>query len=206
MKRSLKHINLEYSLSKLFSFYDNFLNPNNPWLTKDSVKILSSMLKTQDKGVEFGSGRSTIWFAKKIKHLISIEHDPKWHNKVRKLIDSESLSEKVDYYLKESESDYANACDLIENESIDFCLIDGIFRDQCTLKMLPKIKKGGILILDNINWYFPNEKTKSPSSRRIKDGYESKIWLNVWNQIKEWRIIWTSNGITDTAIFIKICK
>ena len=206
MKRSIKHINPRYLYNKLLVVFYYYFYPTHPWLTKDAIKILSSILKKDDVGVEFGSGRSTIWFAKQIKHLISIEHDVSWYKNVKNLLKKESLSKKVDFHLKEKESDYQNFCESINNETINFCLIDGIARDHCALKILPKIKPGGLLIIDNINWFFPNELTKSPSSRRIKDGYASETWSKVWEEIKNWRMIWTSNGVCDTAIWIKSSK
>ena len=40
-------------------------------------------------------------------------------------------------------------------EGIDFALIDGIYRDHVTLFLLPKIRLGGVLVIDNVNRYLP---------------------------------------------------
>jgi putative heme iron utilization protein len=53
---------------------DEFLHPNWPWLTKEAILLLERLLRPDDIGLEFGSGRSTIWFAERVEKLISIEH------------------------------------------------------------------------------------------------------------------------------------
>jgi hypothetical protein len=66
--------------------YDEARNPENPWLTKQAVHFLSQTLRADDVGIEFGSGRSTIWFARRLRHLISVENNPLWYAKVSDLI------------------------------------------------------------------------------------------------------------------------
>jgi hypothetical protein len=62
------------------------------------------------------------------------------------------------------------------------------------------LKSGGILIIDNINWYWPQEqKSYFPNSRRMSDGFASPVWQQCAKLVKDWRYVWTSNGITDTA-------
>ena len=68
---------------------------------------------------------------------------------------------------------------------------------------MSKVKKGGLIIIDNVNWFIPNNLTISPDSRRIKDGCYSDIWENFFNVVKSWRSIWTTNGVNDTCIWFK---
>lgn len=48
--------------------------------SNESKFFLSHLTNTQ-KVLEYGSGESTFEIAKKVKELISIEHDRKWYNK-----------------------------------------------------------------------------------------------------------------------------
>lgn len=89
------------------------------------------------------------------------------------------------------------------DNSIDFCLIDGAKRDFCALNMLPKLRKGGILVLDNANLFLPNDSTYSPNSRRMKGGFSTETWQQFAEQVSKFRRIWTSNGVWDTVIWIK---
>lgn len=203
IKRRLSHITLRYIFNRISVFIYEKRSPHNPWLTADAVDILSTLLKSTDIGVEFGSGRSTKWFAKKLKFLTSIENDELWFNKVKSELTDSGLMSKVDYRLCKTDESYTNQACSFFDDSIDFCLIDGAVRDQCAFLMLPKIKPGGVLVIDNINWFLPNDTTHSPDSQRTKEGCATKTWGDVSLELKKWRLIWTTNGVSDTAIWFK---
>jgi len=203
LDRNYKHLSLRYIYDRILVLFDESRNPENPWLTADAVKILETLLKKDDIGVEFGSGRSTVWFARKINRLVSIENDSDWFSAVTRSLEDERLTEKVDYRFQNDEDSYVDQATTFGDESIDFCLVDGESRDRCVYYMIKKIKHGGILVIDNVNWYLPNDVTNSPDSRRATDGCASDVWSEVLMVLSSWRYIWTTNGVTDTAIFIK---
>jgi hypothetical protein len=91
----------------------------------------------------------------------------------------------------------------VADESINFCLIDGINRDNCALLMIPKIRPGGLMVIDNVNWFLPNDFSKSPDTRSSNMGCSSEVWQRVFDLLANWRLIYTSNGVNDTAIYIK---
>lgn len=202
LKTRFGHWTPRYIYNRLYLAVVEFIHPDWPWLTKDAVLILDKLLNQDDIGLEFGSGRSTLWFAKKINHLISIEHDNFWFSKIKEKLENSNLISKVEYILVNPlDPDYLKILEKIENESIDFVLIDGLFRDKACLHSIPKIKTGGILIIDNINWCIPN-KSYSPNS--LRNRYESEIWETVFEQAtKGWRRIYTTNGVFDTLILFK---
>jgi hypothetical protein len=211
-RRSICHWTPRYIINRLILMAYERNNPNSPWLTNSMVDLLDTWLCSTDVGLEFGSGRSTIWFAKQVKHLISVEHDPEWYAKVNKQLHMlrEPISERVDYHLLEVEkakpetSEYVKVLEEVKNESLDFCLVDGMARDYCALASIDKLKSGGILIIDNVNWYWPREqKSYSPNSRGMSDGFASPVWQECANRLKYWRYVWTSNGVTDTAFWVK---
>ena len=69
------------------------------------------------------------------------------------------------------------------------------------MAVIPKIATGGLLVIDNINWFLDHP-THSPASR-YKKGPASPTWARLEEQLAAWRMIWTSSGVTDTAIWIK---
>ncbi len=179
-------------------------HPDSPWLVPASIPIIDSLIKPDDTGIEFGSGRSTLWLAKRLKHLVSIEHNYSWYNKIKVCI-----PENVSLHLVgESPRDYT---EIIDNMPVvDFCLVDGMWRDLCLEKMLPKIKQNGVLVLDNADNYFPKRKL-SRSIRYKRDafkagGADKERMERVYAKLKNWRCIWTSTAIQDTAIWIKITQ
>jgi hypothetical protein len=207
--RSFKHWTVGYFINRISVFFYEKSNPEHPWLTKSANMILSELLKKSDIGLEFGSGRSTIYFAKRLKHLTSIEHNELWYNKVNAKIQQNGLN-NINYIFaaKDKEDDRGNESKYVEtingfkDESFDFILVDGAYRDFCALKVLPKIFPGGILTVDNANLYLPCDSC-SPDSRTYDQGPKGNVWKRFFDSVYHWRSIWTSNGVFDTAIFFK---
>ncbi len=207
--RPVGHWTLRYLSDRTRQALYQRAHPDDPWLTPDSVRLLNSMLRPSDVGAEFGSGRSTTWLAWRCTHLVSVEHDQAWHAKVSAALRDQGIT-GVDYRLHPRDepdetgdmSAYARVAMSFADESIDFALVDGLYRDHVAKMLLPKIRPGGMLIIDNVNWFLPGA-TRSPASRSIAGGPAGPIWQCVAEQLGCWRRIWTSNGVTDTAIFIR---
>lgn len=184
-------------------------NPSLPWLTPDAIMLLKSML-TGGKGLEFGSGRSTLFFAKLLDQLVSVEHHEGWYKKVNSMIAEKgikntqlhlvranqefslpALSSEEQVFMTKEEyplnddifSDYVNILDQFEDRSIDFILVDGRARNACAMKAESKLKSGGLLVLDN--------------SERAR-------YQMVHHQFKHYPSITTTTGLTDTTIWFKV--
>lgn len=200
-KRTFKHWTNAYIVNRLKLMVNEIKNPDLPWLTQEAVSILSSLVRQEDVGVEWGSGRSTVWFGKRMKRLISVEHDLMWFHKVSKELFEQKVKNVV-YSYKPVKKEYMEVASRFGKNTIDFALVDGIWRDSCALHVIEKIKVGGLLVIDNVNWYLPSASI-SPNSRTAAMGPATKRW-SVFNRMTEnWRRIWTTNGVTDTAIYIK---
>jgi len=205
-----KHWTPRYIYDRIKLYYYQRNNPEYPWLVNRVMAFLELYLKNDDVGLEFGSGRSTLWFAKKVKHITSIEHDSKWYQWVSEQIKAHGLSNKVDYHLfaneagKSASCKYVDIIDTFNKDSFDFVLIDGMSRDICALKSLDTLKKGGIIIIDNVNWYIPRrDPSRAPNSRGVQHGFASDQWRDFYSVVAGWRGMWESDGITDTALWFK---
>jgi hypothetical protein len=191
------------------------LNPDAPWLTAEATKLLAAWLQPTHTGIEWGSGRSTRWFARRVRHLLSVEHHPGWHSEVAAQLTSEGLT-NVDYRLlpcaperEESAewiaamfaSDYVRVVDAFGPGSLDFALVDGMYRSACALAVLPKLRSGALLIVDNVNWFLPST-SRAPSSRAPTEAPLSPTWAEFADTIGTWELRWTQNGVTDTAIWV----
>lgn len=189
-------------------FYER-AHPDHPWLTPAAIALLATLLRPADTGAEFGSGRSTLWFAARVAALTSVEHDPRWHDSLTARLTDGRVS-NVDYILapedqpmeRGGDSAYARTALAFPDASLDFALVDGHYRDYSAKFVMPKIKPGGMLIIDNVNWYLPC-RSAAPNSRTVELGPATEVWAEVWRQLAGWRTIWTSSGVWDTAIFIK---
>jgi len=97
--RKLSHLTPRYVYYRLLDIWHQKRHPDHPWLTPQAIKILQSWLRPTDKGIEWGSGRSTIWFGRRVAHLLSIEHDTVWYEKTSIALSKNSLLDKIDYRL-----------------------------------------------------------------------------------------------------------
>lgn len=190
------------------------MHPEAPWLTAEATSRLDEWLEPHHVGVEWGSGRSTVWFAKRVGRLLSVEHHPAWHASVSARLASEGIR-NVDYRLLPCEpeqvetpewivsmfaSDYVRAVDAFGPGSIDFALVDGMYRSACALAVIPKLRRGALLIVDNVNWFLPSA-SRAPSSRQLGDAALSPTWEEFSQTVRGWELHWTQNGVADTAIW-----
>jgi hypothetical protein len=81
--RSFRHWTVQFICNRMTLWLYQRCHPDHPWLTRAANAILDSWLKPTDVGFEWGSGRSTIWFARRVHHLTSVEHDHRWWRKVQ---------------------------------------------------------------------------------------------------------------------------
>ncbi len=205
--RPVSHLTPRYLLDRCRLWVYQRRSPNAPWLTADAIAILNTALRKTDNGLEYGSGSSTIWLSHRTNRLISIEHSPVWHRRVCETIEREELKDVVCKYIpanKEPPDDpyrasYVEGDAGIAPGSLDYVLIDGLYRGECALRAVDLLKPGGLLILDNANRYIPHN-TRSPLSAATPP---SPLWSELLSRVADWRLIWTSNGVFDTALWFK---
>jgi hypothetical protein len=134
-------------------------NPDAPWFVPEAIHYIENELRPEFRGFEWGCGRSTLWFARRVAHITSIEGRRGWFEDVTCQITSKNLGDRVTLRLAEvtteynfirSEIDrYAGAIDEIADASLDFIVVDGHFREDCIKRVAAKLKSGGLLIIDN---------------------------------------------------------
>lgn len=178
--------------------------------------ILQGWIHPGDKAIEWGSGRSTLWFVKRIVRLVSIEHSYVWYEKVRFQLKKSGLADKMDYHLLPLTDEvgappnssmrkrpYADAVNDSPDESFDFALMDGKMRHVCTEKVLPKICLCGIIILDNSERYIPADAQGTYIQSRKREIQASAEWKGLLSRLNRWRTIGTTNGVRRTRLWIK---
>lgn len=179
------------------------MNKPAPWLSPTSILFFKKYLKSEMVGAEFGSGSSTLFFAPRISKLYSVEHNKEWYDSIcnklkesglnnvdyRFVLQNEKddfknasfhLEDSGDYEVRRDYVNYFRALNDIEDATLDFAIVDGRARTECCMEILPKIKKGGILILDNSE----------------RDRYNP-----VFNKMKNESIYKTTNGLTNTTFW-----
>jgi len=204
-----------YWLAKLNKLVFECRFPEAPWLSECAVYLLDSWLRRTDRGIEWGAGRSTIWLASRVERLTSVESNPKWYENVKSMLHKKGLEARVDLrYVSTSDvvdvdplmsHPYATVAEEMPDESLDFALVDGMnLRVLCMEKVIPKIKPGGLLVLDNGEWFFPNKVMGQYTvGITTRDKCLNRRWEKLWSVVCNWRSITTTNGVTDTLFWIK---
>jgi hypothetical protein len=80
-------------------------------------------------------------------------------------------------------------------------VVDGEYGDHCAVAAVPKLASGGLLIVDDANWFLDHP-TTSPHSRAGR-GSANDVWALFAQTVASCRFVWTTDGVTDTAIRIK---
>jgi predicted O-methyltransferase YrrM len=175
-------------------------HPDHPWITQDAIMLFDALLRPHHRGLEWGSGNGTTWVARRCRSLTSIEHFKPWYEKVAAQMQAAGVT-NVDYRFVE-ESAYVDSIDTFKDESLDFVVVDGLFRGPAFRRSVPKVKQDGFVVFDNANWYLPSD-SRTPHSRTHRDGPVDADFAEVARLVGGWKVLWTTNGVNDTAIFIK---
>ncbi|NNJ11426.1 hypothetical protein EKD04_013895 [Chloroflexales bacterium ZM16-3] len=146
-----------------------------PWLVFAAIDYLNTIDMRSWQIFEYGSGSSTLYWLRRAAHVTSIEHDAPWYERVRALLPPGA---KLDYALVSPEpclrpeldldpadphayisanypgegltyKRYVSQIDAFADGSLDLVLIDGRARASCLARAAPKVRPGGMLILDN---------------------------------------------------------
>lgn len=117
-----------------------------PWLSYGVIDILKSRTNEYMTIFEYGSGNSTIWWSKKVKKIISVEHDRKWYE-ILKNSKKYNLQNLI-YAPLDNSDEYETA--ILKNDNLyDIIIIDGRRRVKCSKICLKALKCNGVIIWDD---------------------------------------------------------
>lgn len=142
-----------------------------PWMNYSAIDYLNQQLKLNARIFEYGSGSSTIYWAKRGANIVSVEHDKdyftRYSSKLEKFINIDYLffepepieADQEDFqseetfkstkYIGYSFEEYVSSIQRFPVNSFDAIFIDGRARDACIQECLDWLRPGGLLILDN---------------------------------------------------------
>ncbi len=183
------------------------LDSEYPWINHGAVKWLAARLASDMIGYEYGGGRSTLFYAARIKHLTSLEHVGKWRKRVEAMLAERGLENVSHVFLPPgaacgqtpparpdiwrrlgrvpAKPEFAAYFDHIlerPDHSLDFVSVDGRARVECALNSFAKIRPGGFLLLDNSEW---------------------EKYRPVFDAVPDWTRLDYENGVWRTSILLK---
>jgi hypothetical protein len=127
-----------------------------PWYTYSATEFLKQLDFTTRSVFEYGSGNSTLFWARRARRVVSVEHELDWYRQVKPF-----ASSNVDLFHEGNPDRYVRAVHRFD-EHYDVIVVDGQSRLLCAREAVSRLKPGGIVILDNSDW-FPN------TSRVLRD-------------------------------------
>lgn len=118
-----------------------------PWYTYPAIEFLSQLDFSEKSVFEYGLGNSSIFWAERAKNVTSVDDDKKWCATVRK-----KMLKNQKICLLQNRDDYVN-CIEKSNQKFDVIIVDAKYRLDCAKKSIEFLKDGGIMIIDNSDWY-----------------------------------------------------
>lgn len=154
-------------LRSLFAIYDidDMIRLDIPWWTLSARRRVDAFLKSRPQAsvLEWGSGASTVWLAKRAQSVVSVEHDPDWFELVRsrlpanatllhrpapKSSDSRAVRSHKRGWKDRDFTAYVRAISEL-GRAFDLIVIDGRCREQCLLQAMEFLKPDGMIVFDN---------------------------------------------------------
>ena len=145
---------LRYGYLREMGWYDSYhqqrvigaLGEPIPWLTYPLIRFMSERLTSSMTVFEYGSGNSTLWWASRVKRVISIEHTRHWYEYLASRVPS-----NVELIFAD-DKDLDNYSKLAANyvDNLDIIIIDGRHRVECAKKSLSGITSDGVIIWDDM--------------------------------------------------------
>lgn len=116
-----------------------------PWVTYPFIDFIKDRLTPNLSIFEFGSGNSTLFYAKRVQKVVSVEHDESWYKHIvaNKAPNAEMVYEKL-----EKNGEYSRKASTL-GQQFDIIIVDGRDRVNCCKNSLASLAKGGVMILDD---------------------------------------------------------
>jgi hypothetical protein len=116
-----------------------------PWVTYPFLRFIDSRLTTEMDLFEFGSGNSTLYFARRVRSVVSAEHDREWVEKIKSSIPQ---NVEIRFVPLEPKGIYAKTATRT-GKGYDVIVVDGRDRVQCVRQSVEALKENGVLVLDD---------------------------------------------------------
>jgi hypothetical protein len=152
-----------------------------PWWPYDATAWVASVLPPQPLVFEYGGGGSTLWLEDRGATITVAEHDEVWHRQLAAQLSPRTvllprpptaIGSVVSAVTPGYFDDYVAAIDGQADGSLDLVIVDGRARVECACRAMPKVKPGGLLLLDDTDRarYRPGVAALAGWERHIFDG------------------------------------
>lgn len=151
---------------------------NTPLMHSNEIELIERYLDQDTTMLEYGSGASTAYFAEKVKHLTSIEHNQRWvkvvENKIQNLSNVEYVVIPTTNVKPAPKDLFAKYIDWpkTQNRKFDVVFIDGRARQWVAESVQNVIDETSIVLVHDWGPIVDGSGMKRPRYDRILDFYD----------------------------------
>lgn len=116
-----------------------------PWVTYSFIDFIKGRLNKNLSVFEYGSGSSTLFYADRVRNVVSVEHDEAWY---KKIVGSKPANAEMIYTQLSTDGEYARKAAML-NQKFDIIIVDGRDRVNCCKYSLTALSDQGVVILDD---------------------------------------------------------
>lgn len=116
-----------------------------PWVTYSFIDFIKDRLQANQTIFEYGSGSSTLFYAERVRRVVSVEHDESWYHKIK---NTKPANAEMIYTKLEKGGEYAQKARLL-GEFFDIIIVDGRDRVNCCKESIHALNAGGVIVLDD---------------------------------------------------------
>lgn len=139
-----------------------------PWYTYPCIDFLKHRNYKDKVILELGGGQSTLWWAARANHVVTLEGDWSWYEKLSKKVPN---NVSLGYVSMESSERNVSDVKRLLNEgkytSFDVIVIDGLYRYEMIEVAMNWLSSDGIVICDNAEGYGFYEGLKATRLSRV---------------------------------------
>lgn len=148
---------------------DDLIALDVPWWTFEAADAVEGFLRSRPRArvLEWGSGASTVWLARRAGSVVTVEHDPAWAERTTRALAAHGATNVLLRVVEPRRGPggvrsgkrgfegldftaYADAVDDLDGD-LDLMVIDGRAREACLERALERLAEGGWVVFDNVD-------------------------------------------------------
>lgn len=125
-----------------------------PWLPFRLIEELDGLLSEGARVFEYGGGGSTLWFLDRGTSVVTVEHHAGWARALSELVRGSSAAEHWTLLQPSTDNSFDEYVDAIldyPDDSFDLVVVDGRERGRCAHAAMPKVRPGGLMLVDDVD-------------------------------------------------------
>jgi hypothetical protein len=116
-----------------------------PWVTYSFIDFIKERLHKNLSIFEYGSGNSTLFYANRVKNVVSVEHDEAWYNKI---VNQKAPNAEMIFTRLETNGEYSQKAKLLD-QKFNIIIVDGRDRVNCCKHSIAALTDDGVIVLDD---------------------------------------------------------